>query len=84
MTQDTFYEPTGRRGGLHKVKVGAHLPWAPCRELTAPDCDGWTGRENKVERSRTCLHLLCRGGSQVLAGNLNLGLSPNSMTPLVV
>lgn len=71
-------------GGLHQVKVRAHLPWAPCRELTAPDCAGWTGRENKVEESRPYLHLLCHGGSRVLAGNLNLGLSPNSMAPVVV
>lgn len=36
-------------------------------------CDGGTGRENNVARSGTCLHLLCHGGSQVLAGSVNLG-----------
>lgn len=75
LTQDTFYEPTG---GLHKVEVRAHLPWVPCRELTAPDCARWTGRGNKVEKSRTCLHLLYHvpSGQPSSGRQLEVGVEP--------
>ena len=69
--------------GLHMVKVRARVPWAPCRELVAPDWDGCTGRGNKAGEIKTHLHRPCPEGSYGLARNLNLGLSPSSICSLI-
>lgn len=68
--------------GASRGRDRTHVPWASCRELAAPDGGGWIGTEGQVVMSRPPPHLLCPGGCQGLAGNLNPGLSPDPVSNL--